>query len=285
MRPAIFTKIFDDRSLGEAIKTAADVGYDGIEIMARDPHLPPDTTRERAEEIRALVDDHELSIPCLATYTGGYSRLDDDECADQLETFERYLELSEPLDVDLLRHGAGPPSVSEATDAEFERAAEWLRRAADRAADYDRTIGLEIHSHRLTETTESTLRLLEMVDRDNVGAIHDAGNMFIPDAPYGPETVDKLGDWLVHVHVKDLSRVDDDALSDTFTLETGHGEETFRRELLSDGDVEHGPLFSALADAGYDGYVTAETNVARLDSETVAAEELSRLRSLIDRSV
>lgn len=284
MKPALFTKIFDGRSLDEAIETAAEIGYDGIEIMARDPHLPPDTTLERAAEIRALVDENDLQIPCLATYTGGYSRSTDEERTDELETFERYLQLSETLEVDLLRHGAGRPPLRDATDEDFEIAAEWLRRAADLAADYDRRIGLEIHAHRLTETVDSTLRLLDLVDRDNVGAIHDAGNMFIVGDDFGPESVERLGDRLFHVHVKDISRVDDSDLEDTFPLNTDHGEELFRRELLGEGDADHGPLFDALTDAGYDGYATAETNVARIDPETVAEEELARLTDLIERS-
>ena len=66
---------------------------------------------------------------------------------------------------------------SNSTEA-VERAAEWLRRAADRAAAYDRTIGPEIHSHMFAETTESTLRLVDAIDRENVGVIHGAGNIF-----------------------------------------------------------------------------------------------------------
>lgn len=285
MDPSIFTKIFDDRTLDEAIATAATLGFDGVEIMAREPHFPADTSHERAEEIAALVDDLDMAIPCLATYTGGYARKSGEEREAELEAFERFLELAEILDVDLLRHGAGGPSVRKATDVDFERAATWLRKAADRAATYDRTIGLEIHAHRLTETADSTRRLLEMIDRDNVGIIHDAGNMFIADDPFGPESVEKLGNDIVHVHVKDLSRTDDRSLSDAFELETQRGSESFRHERLGEGNVDHGPLFEALADCGYDGHVTTESSVARVPPETVAAHELEELRRLIDRAL
>lgn len=282
MQPSVFTKLFDDRRLDDAIETAAEIGYDGVEIMARDPHLPADTSHERAEEIGALVDRVGVEIPCLATYTGGYARKSETECEAELEAFERFLELSEPLEVDLLRHGAGRPSVREATDEDFERAAEWLRRAADLAGTYDRTVGLEIHSHRLTETVDSTLRLLERIDRDNVGVIHDAGNMFIVDDEYGRSSVERLGDRLVHVHVKDLARIDDPSRSDAFELETERGEEVFRREFLGDGEVDHGPLFEALADHGYDGYATVESNVRRTDPVDVAEHELAATNELID---
>lgn len=284
MQPAVFTKLFDDRSLDDAIKTAAEIGYDGVEIMARDPHLPAETSRDRAEEIRTLVDELDVEIPCLATYTGGYARKSESECEAELETFEQFLELSEVLEVDLLRHGAGSPTVRDATDEDFERAGEWLRRAADLAATYNRTVGLEIHSHRLTETVDSTLRLLELIDRDNIGVIHDAGNMFIVDDDFGPASVERLGDRLAHVHVKDLSRVDDASQPDAFELETGRGEEAFRRELFGEGDIDHGPLFTALATHGYDGYVTDESTVRRFGRTESASHEYQAMRDLIERT-
>lgn len=284
MEASIFSKVFAETDLETAIRTAAEIGYDGIEIMARDPHLPPDTSRERAEEIESLLDDLALSVPCLATYTGGYSTLSEIESEAELETFERYLEIATILGVDLLRHGAGGPTVREATADDFERAATWLRRAADLAAEYDRQIGLEIHAHTLTETAESTLRLLEMIDRENVGIIHDAGNMLIVDDTYGAASVEKLGDAIDHVHVKDLSRGGDPSFEDAFELETQRGEETFRREILGQGDVDHGPLFQALLEDGYDGHVTTEAFLQRRGPETVARHELEMLRALIDQA-
>jgi L-ribulose-5-phosphate 3-epimerase len=282
MHPAIFTKVFDDRSLDDAIESAARIGYSGVEIMAREPHFPSTASHDRAREIGSLLDDLDLVVPCLATYTGGYTTKTDEECEAELEEFERFLSLSEALDVDLLRHGPGGPSVREATDDDFERAATWLRRAADRADAYDRTIGLEIHSHRLTETTETTMRLVESVDRENVGVIHDAGNMFIVDERYGRESLDRIGDRLAHVHLKDLSRVSDRSLPDAFSLDTPRGEETFRRESLGEGDVDYGSLFGALDDAGYEGSVTTETTVRRIDREEVARRELDAMRGLIE---
>lgn len=281
MQHAIFSKMFDDRPLDRAITTAAEIGFDGIEIMARSPHLPADTDHERAEEILALLDDVGVRVPALATYTGGYARKSDAECEAELEELERFLKLSEILDVELLRHGAGRPSIREATGEDFERAAIWLERAADLAAEYDRTIGLEIHSHRLTETTDATLRLLDRIDRDNVGVIHDAGNMFLVDEPHGPESIERLGDHLIHVHLKDLSKVDDPCLEDSFSLETPCGTELFRRECFGDGQIDYEPLFGRLLEGGYDGFVTTETSVRRLDRETVARRELENMRWLV----
>lgn len=284
VKTALFSKIFADRALEDAIDLAAEIGYEGIEPMARDPHLPPDTTRERASEIRARIDELELEIPCLATYTGGYVDATDEEREAELADLERFLRLSEPLECDLLRHGAGGPPVHEATEDDFEVAATWMRRAADLAAEYGKTLAMEIHADRLAETTDSTLKLLEMIDRENVGAIHDAGNLYIVDADYGPGSIEKLAEDLLHVHVKDERRVDDDSLPGAFEYETRHGPEVYQPRRLGEGAVDYRPLIRTLRDAGYDGYATAECHVPMDDPGAdvdVAEHELAVLREYI----
>lgn len=261
MKTALFSKVLAERPLTEVIDLAAELGYDGVEPMGRDPHLPPDTALDRARKLRTRLSEHGLEVPCLATYTGGYTDTTDEKREAELDDLERFLELATVLDCDLVRHGVGGPSPRQAAESDFELAAAWLGRAADLAAEYDTRLAVEIHADKLTETTESTLELLERVDRGNVGAIHDAGNMYIVDAPYGPETVDRLGDRLFHVHVKDERRVDDESLPGAFALETRHGPELFQPQRLGNGAVEHQSLFDALAESGYDGFLTAECHV------------------------
>lgn len=75
----------------------------------------------------------------------------------------------------------------------------YLRRVADVAAEYDCTVCIEIHVGRLVEAADSTVQFLYLVDRENVGVIHDAGNMYTVDADYGWESVERLGESFVHV--------------------------------------------------------------------------------------
>ncbi|WP_435320862.1 sugar phosphate isomerase/epimerase family protein [Haloarchaeobius sp. TZWSO28] len=285
MKTALFTKVLGERSLTEVVDIAAEMGYDGVEPMGREPHLPPETPLDQVEHLRARLDEHGLDVPCFATYTGGYVDTTDEEREAALADLRHCLEIATTLDCGLVRHSVEGPPVRHAVESDFETAAAWFRRAADLADEYDIRLAVEIHAHKLTETTESTLKLLEMVDRDNVGAIHDAGNMFIVDAPYGPETVERLGDRLFHVHVKDERRVDDDSLPGTFELETRHGLELFQPRRLGDGDVDHRPLIAALADAGYDGSLTVECHVPTDDPDSdldVARHELAVLREYLD---
>ncbi|MWG35004.1 sugar phosphate isomerase/epimerase family protein [Halomarina oriensis] len=284
MQPALYSRVLGNHTVEDAISTAASLGYPGFDLMARAPHLPPDADDATVDSLKRALDDQDLGLACVTTYTGGYVGRTDEECEADLAALEPYLEFADALGCDLLRHGPNGPPPYEATDDEFEQAARWMRRAADLAAEYDKRLGIEIHAGKLCETTDSTLDLLARIDRENVGALHDAGNLYIADAPYGAESIDALGDRLFHVHVKDLERVDDTSHPDISTIGTRHGDEPFRSTLLGEGAVEFDRVFDALADAGYDGYVTAERPpLADTSGEAVAEHELAALNRLIER--
>ena len=288
MKTALFSKVLADRPLEEAARTAADLGYDGFEPMGRAPHLAGGTDRADAAALRSLLDDRGLSVPCVTTYTGGYVDQSDAECEAELAALDPFLELAGALDCPLVRHAPDGPPVHEATDADFERAAAWMRRAADRAAARDLTVCVELHAHKVTETVESTLDLLDRIDRGNVGVIHDAGNLAIVGEGFGRESVERLGDRLAHVHVKDVARVPLDAdlpEGSTFELETRRGRERFQHRRLGEGDVDHAPLVEALAATDYDGFLTAEHPPqawADEDPDDVASGDLAELRRLLD---
>jgi len=285
MQPALYGRVLEEYSIEDAIGTAADLGYPGFDVMARAPHLPPDTDPERVAALKDLLDDRGLGVACVTTYTGGYVEQTDSEAEAELASLEPYLRFADALGCDLLRHGPNGPPPYEATDDDFERAAEWMRRAADLAAEYDKRLGIEIHARKLSETTASTLELIERIDRENVGALHDAGNLYIADAPYARESIEALGDRLFHVHAKDVVRVKNPSGPDTSTIGTHHGEEYFRSTLLGDGAVEFDRVFDALRDVGYDGYVTAERPpLEDVSGEAVAEHELGALNRLIERA-
>lgn len=277
MQTALFTKVFGGRTLDAAFGLAADLDYDGVEVMCRDPHLGRTTTTERARSLRQRLDEEGLAVAGLATYTGGYAGKSRADREDEIAALETFIDLSEVLGTDLLRHQAGGPPPREADDAAYETTAEWLGRAADVAADAGKRLALELHHGGLTETVDSTLRLLDRVDRSNLGVIHDAGNMYIAGEAFGPDALDRLGEHLFHVHVKDERRVGDPTLPGAFEAETRNGPETFQHRRLGHGAVDHTPVFDALAERGYEGYVSAECHAATGDAWTDATNAAHEL--------
>jgi L-ribulose-5-phosphate 3-epimerase len=283
MRTALFTKVFSERDLREACAFAADIGYDGVELMGRDPHFSVETTDSEARALKDHLNDLDLDVPCIASYTGNYVGKSDAECEDQLAKLERFCELATILGVDLVRHGPGGPSSYLASEDHYEEGARWLRQAADRAADYGVDLAVEIHSNTIIESADDAVHLLELIDRDNVGAIHDAGNMYISAENHGPESIETLGNWLRHVHMKDEQRVEDTDSPAGFEQETRRGRECFEAMLLGEGDTDPGAVCEALVAAGYDGYVTDECHVPPTDDRDdidIAEHEYTELKRL-----
>lgn len=285
MQTAVLTKMFGESSLSKACDLAAKAGFDGVELMGRDPHLGPETSIEEAEALSTHLDEIGLDVVCLATYTGNYANREKSDAnrETQIDVLDHYCDLALALDCDLVRHNPGGPAEHRAMDADYERAAMWLQRAADRAAEDDLQLAVEIHSATIVESASAAVDLFQRIDRENVCAIHDAGNMYISDTDYGTDSVATLGEWLGHVHVKDEVRIADANAYAAFDIETAVGEETFQPCLLGTGGADHTPLFAALREQGYDGAVTAECHRpphGTLDASAIAEHERNAVEDL-----
>jgi len=258
MKFAAFSGVFIDYSIQETLRMTKQLGLDGLEIAAREPHLSPTTSMQRVKEIRSVADSYGLELPAIAGYMGGFSTGSDSECEQAYEDFCRMLPIAGELGASMVRAGAGGPNAFLAKDYHYAKAAYWLNRCAEEAAKQDVRVILEIHNVSLVETVQDSLRLAALINQPNLGFIHDAGNMYITDTDYGRDSVLALGKHLFHVHVKDEIRVDAVGAPGTFANLTKHGQEFFLQSRMGEGGADHRPLFDALRETGYDGWVTLE---------------------------
>ncbi|PCL92060.1 sugar phosphate isomerase/epimerase family protein [Paenibacillus lautus] len=258
MKIAAFSGSLIDYSIHEAMSITAELGFDGIEIACREPHLSPEASLPRVREMKALADGHGLEIPALAGYMGHFSTSGDAECAGAYDQFMGLLERAVMLEAGMIRIFQGGPNAFLAEDYHYAKAAFWIRKCAEEARAAGKRIVLEIHNQSLVETTDSALRLLELIGDDQVGLIHDAGNMYITDTEFGEESVRQLGSRLFHVHIKDERRIGQGGAPGTFKNLTRHGEEFFLQCRLGEGEVDHGGLLRGLREQRYAGWLTLE---------------------------
>lgn len=258
MKLAAFSGSLMDYSIHEAMGICAELGFNGIEIACREPHLSPETSLPRVREMKRIADGHGLAIPALAGYMGHFSTSGDDDCAVAYDQFMELLERAVMLDIEMLRIFQGGPNAFLAEDYHYAKAAHWIRKCAEEARTAGKRIVLEIHNQSLVETTDSALRLLDLIGEDHVGVIHDAGNMYITDTDYGEESVRQLGSRLFHVHIKDEQRIGQVGAPGTFKNLTRHGEEFFLQCRLGEGEVDHSGLLRGLRQQQYQGWLTLE---------------------------
>jgi L-ribulose-5-phosphate 3-epimerase len=283
VRISLASKVVSDRSPEEVIRIAGALGYGGVEWFCLPQHLPPETTAARADDLAARTRDAGLATVCLSTYVGGFVEADDAECARQLTLLDRYLDLAARLDCPILR--VWPDmlgrTLREPVPADaLARAADWVGRAADRAARAGRTLGMEMHL-TIGADADLLLGLLDAIGRPNVGAIYDPGNLHLARRPYGPETIAGLADRIVHVQLKDasLSRPTPAHLVDEPTLRFGGDFDL----LTGQGEIDFVPLFRAFDQVGYRGWYSVECHAQPrpgLDSAAIAAAEIETLRRL-----
>ncbi len=283
MKTSIFTIVFQHTHLDEAIRKIAELGYDGIEIMCRTPHLTDETHFSEVERIKKLLDDLKLPCSSLATYTGGYSVLSDEECHHQIDLLQHYLRVADILETPTIRHWCGGPSIRNAHSYHIEKSVTWLRRAGDLAQMHNKKLVMEIHNNSLIETVEAARTMVDRINRPNVGLLLDPGNMYITDTDYTEKAIETLYDRIYHVHVKDELRVPHGNLPRTFRDTTVHGEEFFQHTLLGEGGCDHLPAFRQLKKMGYKGYLSSECHAMANDVET-ADHEVKAIRDLINKA-
>lgn len=255
---AAFSGSLIEYSLPEAMRITAELGFDGIEIACRAPHLPLDISLEEVGALRERAQDLDLAIPALAGYVGYFSNLTEEECKAALEDVRQLIQIASVMGVPYVRVFPGGPNAFKAGDHHYEQAARHLRACVEEASESDVQILIEIHNQTLTEDAASAMKLLESTGDDRLGFIHDAGNMYISDVHYGAESVQELGAALRHVHVKDEKRIVSAGEEGSFMNLTRHGNEAFMQCRLGEGEVDHALLLAALYKSGYSGWITLE---------------------------
>ncbi len=148
--------------------------------------------------------------------------------------------------------------------------------AAERARHHGVKALIQIHHGNIVSTASSAVRLLDGLDPDAIGVIHDLGNMSIEGqeglGTYTPG-MEILGPYLAHVHVKNAIWAPSAEQADG-TIEWAWKWASLRSGL---GDVK--AYFRSLREVGYDGWVTVENFTTEVPLEARIANDLEYLKA------
>jgi sugar phosphate isomerase/epimerase len=140
---------------------------------------------------------------------------------------------------DCKRHGSGI-----ATEDHFQWAAEGFKVLGDLASELGFRFALEIHMCTVHDHPVSTKKLLDMIDRESVGANLDYANVLcFQDQTTLSDSISILGEKLFYVHLKNLQAL------------TGFD---WLRTALSDGEINHREYLRLLALSGFHGPIALE---------------------------
>ncbi len=242
MKLSFSTLSCPDWSFREIYATAADLGYNGIEIrgIADEIYAPkiPAFSDKKIESTIGHLSRRSLEIPILTT--GAYIINNHNPDAIYQEILE-YSELASKLGVKYIRILVERTPAPEITNINIDACASLFSSLCDLADKYNVTL--------LTETNGALAnssickKFIELVNRENCGVIWDAHHpiRFFNETP--EYTVNNIGKYIKHVHLKD-------------SLVDSSGKITY--QLTGYGTIPFIQIVDSLADIGYDGYLSYE---------------------------
>jgi sugar phosphate isomerase/epimerase len=274
MKLAFSTNAFKRYSLEDSIQEIAKIGYGGVEILCDVPHAYPPLFGDR--QVRSLkntlvscnVQISNLNAFTLYAIGDVYhpSWIEDDKDARKVRAQHTIdcIRLAKKAGVKNLSTEPGGPAPQSADPCQLERIfSAGLGGAARVAEEEDVQVLVEPEPGLLIENSHQFKRFMKNVSSDHVRLNFDIGHFYcVNEDP--AKLVYELSDYIGHFHLADIasSRVHNHLIP-------GRGSIDFR------------PVFDAMDDIGYDGFVTVELYPYQENPAQAAREAYDYLCSII----
>jgi len=274
MQLGFVTAILPDQSLEQVLAFASDVGYDCVEVMcwpvskaerryAGVTHLDAaQFTDAEVKKTHDLVAKHGVGISGLGYYPNVLSP-DREESSKCIAHLEQVILAAHRLKIGRINTFIGRDWTKSVED-NWPRMLDVWRPLVRLAEDHDVKIGIENCPMLFTKDewpggknlghSPAIWRRLFAELGPNLGLNYDPSHMIWQQMDY-LKPIREFPDRLFHIHAKDV-RLDRHTLDDVGIL--AHPSLYHTPKLPGLGDVNWGPFFSALTDAGYNGPVCVE---------------------------
>jgi sugar phosphate isomerase/epimerase len=220
----------------QAIRTAARLGADGVEIDARSELRPGELSATGLREFHKLLDDVNLRVSAVAFPTRrGYDDAEDLER--RVRATQAAMQFAHDLRADVVVNRVGQVP-EDPNDARFVRMVEALTAIGT----YGDRVGARLAAQTGGERPQDLARLIGALPEHTVGVdLHPTGLILGGHSPR--EAVDVLGPHVWHVHACDAVR---EAAGRANEVELGRG------------SAELPELLAQLTEFDYRGWVTIE---------------------------
>ena len=245
--------------LKEAVKKAAAVGANGIQVYASRGEIDPDNmTTAKRKEVLDVVKSNGLVISALCGDLGGGGFSFPENNPWKIEKSKRIIEMAKELETDVVTTHIGV--VPE--DANHERY-KIMQDACFRLAEFADSIDAHFAVETGPETSANLKKFLDSLGSKGVGVNLDPANLVMVTGDDPVQAVYNLKDNIVHTHAKDGKQL--------FYLEPEivYGvkkdiiveDDSFIEVPLGEGSVDFPNYLKALEDIGFKGFLTIEREV------------------------
>jgi sugar phosphate isomerase/epimerase len=246
-------------TLDEFVDKAADLGFDGVMLMAKRSHLSLlDYDSKRRSQLRAHLEKRGLNRICVAAYnniTGDWEHRDVPHHEMQTHYLTELARLTSDIGGNVLRIFTGYEIQNVNFAAQWQHTVRVIKECARRSAAWGVTIGVQNH-HDIAVGFESQYELIRAVDEPNCRAMFDAWAPALHGADVETAAA-KMASIMCHTTVANYQRLPRYQYQPTLTN---------YRELppwmqavpVDEGFIDYHRFLSALEAGGFAGSISYE---------------------------
>ena len=252
MKKGISIWSFAETELKKCFALAKDAGFDGVEVALDEKgEVSLESTKEDIEKVKKLADEAGIELYSVASglyWTYNYTSENPENREKAKEITKKQLQVASWLGCDTILVVPGAVNVAFEQDGEivdydvaYERALSALKELAPVAEELKVSIAIENVWNKFLLSPLEMRQIIDEVNSPYVGSYFDVGNVVY--CGYPEQWVKILGNRIKKIHFKDYRK--NVGSLDGFV------------DLLA-GDVDYKGVMKAIADIGYDNWVTAE---------------------------
>ena len=252
MKLAFSTNAFKKFSLEESIRAIANIGYEGVEILADVPHAyPPVFGKDRIQSARDIISGYRIQISNLNAFTL-YAIMDvyhpswiENDAAlreSRIQHTINCVELARKIGSKNISTEPGGPINRDSLDlSEVKRLfIDGLTRTAAIAEKERIKILIEPEPNLLLENSEQFLDFIKNINSHYIRLNFDIGHFYcVREDP--AKLVHILADYIEHFHLADIAT-----------------DRVHNHLIPGQGSIDFRSVFKAIKEIGYEGFVTVE---------------------------
>ena len=255
MRLAYSSNAYMNFSVQESIARIADLGYEGLELLADAPHAwPLDLSAHKIRAIRECLDRHGLVIsnmngfmmnaiadPRNPYWHPSWIELDRDYRAIRREHTKRVLRLAKELQAPSMQtEPGGPLAEGQSRRAAADIFYDGIMPCVELAEDLEVFLLIEPEPGLFIETFEQYLEFADRLDSSRVGLNFDVGHAFcVGQEPQ--HWIARMAEHTKHYHIEDIAA----------TRKHAH-------LIPGRGTIDFSAVLSEIAKTKYNGWITVE---------------------------
>lgn len=246
----------------EFLVKAKELGFDGVMLMAKRPHVSPlDYDAEARKALRRRIERLGLELVCLAGYTDFTAGVDKSGIPNveiQAAYVGQVAKLARDLGTDMVRVFTGYERPGVAFDKQYAMVVQGLKLAGKEAAKYGVTLAVQNH-HDIAVHHDTMHWLLKEVNLPNVMAAFDAWSPTLEGLDSGEiaRAIMKMKPYIVHTTAADYVYLKRYRYEGTLTNYIG--QETIVRAVpMGEGIIDYKTFIGTLKEIGYQGYIAYE---------------------------